>query len=88
MRDPLRNLWLAHDGPAPPADLGTARWGAGAGRRLTRGADAALAEARLRACLGALARLRAARASGVAAAVRRLRESAMSYRRVALSRAR
>ncbi|MBL8663420.1 MAG: hypothetical protein JNM29_11360 [Candidatus Odyssella sp.] len=88
MPDPLRNLWLAHDGPAPPADLGTARWGAGARRRLARGADAALAEARLRACLGALARLRRFGASGVAEAVGRLCESALSYRRAALSRAR
>lgn len=88
MRDPLRNLWLAHDGPAPPADLGMARWGAGVSRRLARGADTALAEARLRACLRALARLRHARVPGAAGVFGRLCESVMSYRRAALSSAR
>jgi hypothetical protein len=39
---------LAYDGPIPPADLAAARWGGGALDRLGRGADAALAEARLR----------------------------------------
>jgi hypothetical protein len=79
MHDALDALLLAHDGPAPAADLAAARWGAGAARRLARGAAAALAEARLRACTAALARLRPGPAAG------RLCESAMIYRRLALA---
>jgi hypothetical protein len=84
MHDVLRTLWLAHDGPVPPAALAAARWGEGAARRLARGADGALAEARLRACLGALAGLRRGRVSAVAGAIGRLCESVMAYRREAL----
>jgi hypothetical protein len=81
MHDALDALLLAHDGPAPAAELAAARWGAGAARRLARGAVAALAEARLRACIAARARLR----PGPAAAAGRLCESAMIYRRLALA---
>jgi hypothetical protein len=84
MPDALRTLWLAHDGPAPPADLAAARWGEGAARRLARGADTALAEARLRACLGVLARFRQGPISAVAGAFGRLCASVMVYRREAL----
>lgn len=83
MHDDLRNLWLAHDGPAPPADLAAACWGAGAAARLERGAAAGLAEARLRACLRALARLR--RAKRATGAILRLFDAASFYRREALS---
>ena len=58
MPDPFRTLLSSHDGPVAPAQLAAARWGAGAWRRLARGADAALLEARLRACAAALARVR------------------------------
>ena len=57
MSDPFRMLLSSHDGPVAPAQLAAARWGPGAWRRLARGADAALLEARLRACAAALARV-------------------------------
>jgi hypothetical protein len=84
MHDALRTLWLAHDGPAPPADLAAARWGDGAGRRLAPGADTALAEGRLRASLGALARLRRGRIAALAGAFGQLCETVMACRREAL----
>jgi hypothetical protein len=83
MHDDLRSLWLAHDGPAPRTDLAAAYWGVGAAERLARGAAAGLAEARLRACLGALARL--GRAKSVSGAMLRLFEAASFYRRESLA---
>lgn len=83
MDDRLRSLWLAHDGPVPPADVAAACWGAGAAARLARGARAAQAEARLRACLAALARL--GRAGVARGAARRLWDVVSIYRREALA---
>lgn len=83
MHDRLRLLWLAHDGPALPAEVAAACWGAGAAERLARGARAAQAEARLRACLAALARL--GRADVARGAIRRLLDVASIYRREALA---
>lgn len=83
MDDRLRILWLAHDGPAPPAEVAAARWGEGAAERLARGARAAQAEARLRACLAALARL--GRAGIARGALRRLLAVVSMYRREALA---
>lgn len=82
MPDRLRTLWLAHDGLVPPADLAAACWGGGGAERLAQGARAALAEARLRACLGVLARLGRAGSALVASA--RLLETASFYRREAI----
>lgn len=83
MDDRLRILWLAHDGPVPPAEVAAACWGEGAAGRLARGARAAQAEARLRACLAALARLGRARVAP--GAIRRLLDAASIYRREALA---
>lgn len=85
MRDALHGLWLAHDGPAPSAELAAARWGAGAGRRLARGANGALLEARLRACIAALARLRRDSGFAMSEAAARLARRVADYRAAAVS---
>ena len=84
MSDALHDLMRSHDGPIPPAELAAARWGAGAWARLARGADAALLEARLRACVAALARLR----RDAAACDERLVGRVAGYRRAAVQVAR
>lgn len=85
MSDAWQELMRSHDGPIPPAELAAARWGAGAWRRLARGADAALLEARLGACVAALARLRRASGSAATDALERLVRGVAGYRRAAAS---
>lgn len=58
--DRLRDLELASDGPLPPAEAAAVRWGRAALGRLAAAADAALIEARLRACIAGLACARTA----------------------------
>jgi hypothetical protein len=86
-RTRMREIAEVYEGPIPPAERAAARWGAGAWVRLTRGADAALIEARLRECVAALGRLRrSGDASGMGAGVlRRLAGAVAGYRRVSIS---
>jgi hypothetical protein len=79
----LHDLALAHDGPIPPAELASARWGRGAFTRLARAADAAGAEARLRAALDALRR--GAKRSMFVVTLRRLERLVADCRRQALA---
>jgi hypothetical protein len=80
-------LAAAYDARIPPAERAAARWGPGAWMRLTRGADAALIEARLRECVAALGRLRrSGAASGMGVGIlERLAGAVACYRRVSIS---
>jgi hypothetical protein len=84
----MREIAEVYEGPIPPAERAAARWGAGAWVRLTRGADAALIEARLRECVAALGRLRrSGAASGMGVGMlERLAGAVACYRRLSISR--
>jgi len=79
--DPLRELTRLYDGPIPSAELAAARWGAGAGERLRRGADAALIEARLKECVAMLSALRRA---GLPSVLDALARAVGRYRRLSM----
>lgn len=87
MSDAFQMLMRSHDGPVAPAARAAVRWGPGAWRRLRRGADAALLEARLRGCVAVLARMRRSRSLGAEAwdAAERLVGRVAGYRRAAVS---
>ena len=81
LRDRLHELTAAYNGPIPPAALAAARWGAGAGERLRRGADAALIEVRLKECVAALSALRRA---GLPSVLDALARAVGRYRRLSM----
>ena len=82
--DQFRKLAAAYEGPIPPAERAAARWGPGAWMRLTRGADAALLETRLRESVAALGRLRRS-VDARASVLERVVRAVAGYRSLSIS---
>jgi len=81
--DMLGDLANAFNGPIPPPEISAARWGRGAIDRVSRAADAAGAEARVRTVLAMLRC--AAKRDGFGDIVRRLERLVADCRRRALA---